>query len=222
MLVPLDRAAIDRVWHESGYPSHGDYRDTNRLTARAHQAGRTTARPTTPSAARSARAHAPEFVAGVDDDSVVAFDTELFGHHWHEGVTFLEACSSWPTSCRSRSTNRARRRDPPRRAGARPRPAHVEPRRARLDPAQRRAGRARRRSVAARAARAAGASELRLGLPDRPPDRRRLPARTRRGHHQGFNSALAGRSPDELAQSGAPAGELGRSCSPRAQGLHPP
>ena len=25
------------------------------------------------------------------DDAVVAFDTELFGHFWHEGVTFLEA-----------------------------------------------------------------------------------------------------------------------------------
>ena len=25
------------------------------------------------------------------DGAVVAFDTELFGHHWHEGVTFLEA-----------------------------------------------------------------------------------------------------------------------------------
>ena len=38
VLVPLDRAAIDRVWHTSGYPSHGDYRDTHRLTPRAHQA----------------------------------------------------------------------------------------------------------------------------------------------------------------------------------------
>jgi 1,4-alpha-glucan branching enzyme len=27
----------------------------------------------------------------VRGDSVVAFDTELFGHHWHEGVTFLRA-----------------------------------------------------------------------------------------------------------------------------------
>ena len=26
----------------------------------------------------------------VTEGAVVAFDTELFGHHWHEGVTFLE------------------------------------------------------------------------------------------------------------------------------------
>ena len=36
LLVPLDRAAIDLVWDRGGYPSHGDYRDTHRLTARRH------------------------------------------------------------------------------------------------------------------------------------------------------------------------------------------
>ncbi len=30
-------------------------------------------------------------MARVKDGAVVAFDTELFGHHWHEGVAFLEA-----------------------------------------------------------------------------------------------------------------------------------
>ena len=35
-----------------------------------------------------AREHAREFIASAP--GVVAFDTELFGHFWHEGITFLE------------------------------------------------------------------------------------------------------------------------------------
>ena len=91
MLVGLDRAAIDRVWHTSGYPSHGDYRDTHRLTPRAHQAWANDGTPYDPErGAARARAHAREFVDALDGHSVVAFDTELFGHFWHEGPVWLE------------------------------------------------------------------------------------------------------------------------------------
>jgi 1,4-alpha-glucan branching enzyme len=89
-LVGLDRGAIDRVWHQTGYPSHGDYRDSHRLSPRAHAYHANDGRPYDPRrGAARARKDAETFVAGVDGPAVVAFDTELFGHHWHEGVTFL-------------------------------------------------------------------------------------------------------------------------------------
>jgi 1,4-alpha-glucan branching enzyme len=92
LLVPLDRAAIDRVWAPSGYPSRGAYRDTHRLTARHHQAWANDGAPYDPDrAAERADADARDFLARLGGDGVVAFDTELFGHHWHEGVTWLQA-----------------------------------------------------------------------------------------------------------------------------------
>ena len=92
LLVPLDRPAIDLVWHESGYPAHGDYRDSHRLTERAHAVWANDGEPYDPArGAARARLDAQDFVANVSDGAVVAFDTELFGHHWHEGVAFLEA-----------------------------------------------------------------------------------------------------------------------------------
>jgi 1,4-alpha-glucan branching enzyme len=92
VLVALDRAAIDRVWSPAGYPAHGDYRDTHRLTPRAHQAWANDGTPYDPErGAARARAHARDFAERLEGDSVVAFDTELFGHFWHEGVTWLEA-----------------------------------------------------------------------------------------------------------------------------------
>ena len=92
LLVPLDREAIDLVWHERGYPAHGDYRDSHRLTPRAHQAWANDGTPYDPErGAARARADARDFVSRLRGHSVVAFDTELFGHFWHEGVTFLEA-----------------------------------------------------------------------------------------------------------------------------------
>jgi 1,4-alpha-glucan branching enzyme len=92
LLQPLDRAAIDLVWDRGGYPAHGDYRDTQRLTERRHGVWANDGEPYDPQRGQ-ARAHADarDFLARVPDGAVVAFDTELFGHHWHEGVTFLEA-----------------------------------------------------------------------------------------------------------------------------------
>jgi 1,4-alpha-glucan branching enzyme len=92
LLVPLDRAAIDRVWALDGYPSHAAYRDTHRLTARHHQAWANDGAPYDPDrAAERADADARDFLSHVRGDTVVAFDTELLGHHWHEGVTWLRA-----------------------------------------------------------------------------------------------------------------------------------
>ena len=93
LLVPLDREAIDLVWHERGYPSHGDYRDSHRLTPRAHAVWANDGTPYDPErgAARARRDADATSSRGSTDGAVVAFDTELFGHHWHEGVTFLEA-----------------------------------------------------------------------------------------------------------------------------------
>jgi 1,4-alpha-glucan branching enzyme len=91
VLIPIDRAAVDLVWDARGYPAHGDYRDTRRLTAHAHQAWAVDGAPYDPARGHArAHAHAASFVAALTDGAVVAFDTELFGHHWHEGVTFLE------------------------------------------------------------------------------------------------------------------------------------
>jgi 1,4-alpha-glucan branching enzyme len=91
-LVRLDRGGVDSVWHERGYPSHGDYRDSHRLSARAHAYHANDGTRYDPErAAERARRHAQEWVARFEDGpAVVAFDTELFGHHWHEGVTFLQ------------------------------------------------------------------------------------------------------------------------------------
>ncbi|MDA0181444.1 DUF1957 domain-containing protein [Solirubrobacter phytolaccae] len=90
-LVPLDRHGIDLVWDHQGYPSHGDYRDTNRLTPHAHQAWAVDGAPYDPERGHArAREDAARFVSDVTEGAVVAFDTELFGHHWHEGVAFLE------------------------------------------------------------------------------------------------------------------------------------
>ena len=36
LLVPIDRAIMDLVWHTSGYPSHGAYRNTRRYTEHRH------------------------------------------------------------------------------------------------------------------------------------------------------------------------------------------
>ena len=92
LLVPFDRPAIDRVWARDGYPSHAAYRDTHRLTPRAHQAWANDGAPYDPDrAAERADADARDFLARLDGDAVVAFDTELLGHHWHEGVAWLRA-----------------------------------------------------------------------------------------------------------------------------------
>jgi 1,4-alpha-glucan branching enzyme len=98
LLAPIDRALVELVWSDDGYPSRGPYRDTHRLTARRHQAWAVDGAAYDPArGAAQARSDAQEFVAQAAARvrggglSVVALDTELLGLHWHEGVTWLAA-----------------------------------------------------------------------------------------------------------------------------------
>ena len=97
-IVPIDRPLIDLVWHHTGYPGAAAYRDSHRRSfqntplwangggAYDPEAGAAQARA---DAADWARACAARLAGG--QVAVVAFDTELFGHWWHEGPAFLEA-----------------------------------------------------------------------------------------------------------------------------------
>jgi 1,4-alpha-glucan branching enzyme len=98
VLWPIDRATIELVWSEGGYPSAGVYRNYHGLTAHHHRAWGNDAGPYDHSAALAqARADAADFVARVRsraaDGGVVvcALDTELLGHWWYEGVHWLAA-----------------------------------------------------------------------------------------------------------------------------------
>ena len=106
-----DLALTDRVWSaRSGYPGGADYRDFHTMD---HPSGFRPARVTGPAeaakqpydpvaAAARARRDAVSFVSAVHERllrrlsageqplAVVAWDTELFGHWWHEGPAFLE------------------------------------------------------------------------------------------------------------------------------------
>jgi 1,4-alpha-glucan branching enzyme len=91
-LVPLDREAVELVWHPRGYPSKAAYRDSHRLTEHHHRAWAVDGTVYEPDrAAAQARADARDFVERVAAESVVALDAELLGHFWHEGVIWLRA-----------------------------------------------------------------------------------------------------------------------------------
>jgi 1,4-alpha-glucan branching enzyme len=105
-----DLELTDLVWSSrSGFPGGADYRDFHDV----HPSGLRPSRVTDPAdprkqpylpddAAAAARRDAATFVAAVRDRltrlgacnpaplAVVAWDTELFGHWWHEGPVFLE------------------------------------------------------------------------------------------------------------------------------------
>ncbi len=97
-IAPIDRTLIDLIWHHTGYPGAADYRDSHRRSyqntplwangggAYDPQAGKAQAEA---DAAAWARACAERLRGG--QTAVVAFDTELFGHWWHEGPAFLAA-----------------------------------------------------------------------------------------------------------------------------------
>ncbi len=95
LLAPLDREATELVWHADGYPSGAAYLDTHRLTDRHHRAWAVGGRAYEPARAELAvRADAEDFVERVaarGGPCVVAFDTELLGHFWPEGVDWLRA-----------------------------------------------------------------------------------------------------------------------------------
>jgi 1,4-alpha-glucan branching enzyme len=108
-LIPIDRATIDRVWSEGGYPAHGSYRDYHNHTIHHHKPWSNDGAAYDPALAlATAQMHAAEFVAstvarleqlnaaGPDPLPgggllVCALDTELLGHWWYEGVHWLRA-----------------------------------------------------------------------------------------------------------------------------------
>jgi 1,4-alpha-glucan branching enzyme len=98
LLAPVDRATVELVWSDAGYPAHAAYRDSHRRTEHDHRPWANDGRVYDPArAAAQARADASDFVARVADRvrdgglAVCAFDTELLGHWWHEGLLWLEA-----------------------------------------------------------------------------------------------------------------------------------
>jgi 1,4-alpha-glucan branching enzyme len=98
VLWPVDRSVVALVWGERGYPGRPGYRAHERVTAHQHRVWSTDGTPYDEDhAAALVASHAREFVAAVRGRiahgglCVCAFDTELLGHWWHEGVGWLEA-----------------------------------------------------------------------------------------------------------------------------------
>jgi 1,4-alpha-glucan branching enzyme len=105
LLVPIDRATIELVWSDGGYPAHGVYRDYHAFTLHHHRVWSNAGETYDPVVARAqARADAADFVArtiarldagaaelGRPALAVCAIDTELLGHWWYEGIDWLAA-----------------------------------------------------------------------------------------------------------------------------------
>ena len=98
LLVPIDREVIELVWSDAGYPSHGAYRDYHHRTTHDHHPWANDGSVYDPArAAAQARKDAADFVTRATGRvaggglSVCALDTELLGHWWYEGITWLEA-----------------------------------------------------------------------------------------------------------------------------------
>jgi len=111
VLVPIDRATIAQVWSDSGYPAHGKYRDYHHHTVHHHNPWANDGTAYEHDLALAlVREHAKKFVAATsqrlraanesgDGRSglpggglvVCAFDTELLGHWWYEGIAWLRA-----------------------------------------------------------------------------------------------------------------------------------
>jgi 1,4-alpha-glucan branching enzyme len=105
LLVPIDRATMELVWSDRGYPSHAAYRDYHRFTVHHHRVWRNDGDTYDHAVALAqARADAADFVAraiarldagaaalGRPALAVCALDTELLGHWWYEGIAWLGA-----------------------------------------------------------------------------------------------------------------------------------
>jgi len=105
VLFGIDRSTISLVWSDGGYPADGAYRDYHRHTIHHHNPWRNDGGPYDNELALvRAREHAADFVTRTrerlrrDGDglpggglAVCALDTELLGHWWYEGVTWLGA-----------------------------------------------------------------------------------------------------------------------------------
>jgi 1,4-alpha-glucan branching enzyme len=100
ILWPIDRETIALVWSAQGYPADGAYRDFHSLTTHHHRVLGNDKQPYDRArAAHLVKEHARDFVSRVgarlekSDGGVCvcALDTELLGHHWFEGVQWLDA-----------------------------------------------------------------------------------------------------------------------------------
>jgi 1,4-alpha-glucan branching enzyme len=98
LLAPLDRATIDLVWSDGGYPAGAAYRNSHRRTVHHHHPWANDGEVYDRDRAREqAAADAADFVARVQRRvaggglAVCAVDTELLGHHWYEGLDWLAA-----------------------------------------------------------------------------------------------------------------------------------
>ncbi|HEU0020001.1 MAG TPA: 1,4-alpha-glucan branching protein domain-containing protein [Thermoleophilaceae bacterium] len=102
--VPIDWQTVELVWRDgSGYPADSSYRDYHRGTVHHMRPWSNAGEVYSPDAARAAaREHARDFVeravARLDGYSgqrgrpgvlCCAFDTELLGHWWYEGIEWL-------------------------------------------------------------------------------------------------------------------------------------
>jgi 1,4-alpha-glucan branching enzyme len=104
-LVPVDRATMDLVWSDDGYPANGAYRDYHRHTYNHHNPwGNDGEAYDHERAGALAKEHAADFVARTRERlrrdgaglpggglAVCALDTELLGHWWYEGIVWLQA-----------------------------------------------------------------------------------------------------------------------------------
>jgi 1,4-alpha-glucan branching enzyme len=105
VLVPIDRATMDLVWSDRGYPADGVYRDYHHHTIHHHTPWSNDGGIYDHARAQAkARGHAADFVArtaarlrgrgrGLPGGglAVCALDTELLGHWWYEGIDWLAA-----------------------------------------------------------------------------------------------------------------------------------
>jgi 1,4-alpha-glucan branching enzyme len=105
VLAPIDRETIDLVWSDGGYPADGVYRDYHHHTVHHHTPWSNDGGAYDHARALAkAREHAEDFVArtaarlresgaGLPGGGLVvcALDTELLGHWWYEGVSWLQA-----------------------------------------------------------------------------------------------------------------------------------
>jgi 1,4-alpha-glucan branching enzyme len=105
VLVPIDRATMDLVWSEHGYPADAAYRDYHHHTIHHHTPWGNDGNPYDHARALvRANEHAVDFVArtiarlrdagaGLPGGglAVCALDTELLGHWWYEGIDWLSA-----------------------------------------------------------------------------------------------------------------------------------
>jgi len=101
LLAPIDRELIDLVWGRDGYPAGPAYRDNHNRTARDHRPWANDGTVYDPARAEArARADAADFAGRIADRAsggglcTLAFDTELFGLWWHEGIAFLAALAA--------------------------------------------------------------------------------------------------------------------------------